>query len=139
MGFTEAVKACLSKYATFSGRALRSEYWYFYLFNVLASIVLGVVDSMAFGMQAGILRGLFGLAMILPTLAAGARRLHDTDRSGWWQLLWFVPIIGWIILIVFLATPGTGADNRFDAAPSSSHDDDDEGFATSSVPTVDRD
>ena len=84
------VKA-LSSYATFSGRARRSEYWYFTLFALLASLALGVVDGLVgtdegMGGQ-GLLSGLATLALLLPSLAVTARRLHDTDRSGWWILI----------------------------------------------------
>lgn len=109
MNFTDAVKTCFRKYADFSGRAKRPEYWWFFLFLVLASFV--------FDMLGDVIYVLFSLATLLPSLAAGARRLHDTNRSGWWQLLWIVPIIGWIIAIVFLAQQGDAADNRFGAVP----------------------
>jgi uncharacterized membrane protein YhaH (DUF805 family) len=95
MTFIDSIKICFNKYATFEGTASRSEYWWFYLFTVLASIFLSAFSQT--------LSGAFSIAVLLPSLAAGARRLHDTDRSGWWQLLWFVPLIGWIILIIFLA------------------------------------
>ena len=95
MTFTESIEQCFKKYATFEGTASRSEYWWFALFLVVASMVLNMVsDSLSL---------VFSLATIVPSIAAATRRLHDTDRSGWWQLIWFVPIVGWIILIVFLA------------------------------------
>jgi len=106
MNFSEAVSTCLKKYADFDGTAARSEYWWFWLFLVGAAAVL----SVAIG---DLVAGIFNLAMLVPQLSAGARRLHDTDRSGWWQLLMFVPIIGWIVLIVFLAQEGK--ENRFGA------------------------
>lgn len=121
-----AVKTCFRKYATFSGRAARSEYWWFALFLIVAQIVLSVVDAamwhnaqmhvgpnyIDYVQQGGPLGALFWLATIVPLLAAGARRLHDTNRSGWWQLLWFVPLFGTIILIVLLAQ-GPRDGNRF--------------------------
>ena len=103
MSPTESISTCFKKYATFDGVARRSEYWWFYLFLIVASLVLNIVSES--------LSGIFALATIVPSLAAGARRLHDTDRSGWWQLLTFVPIIGWIVLIVFLAQDSK--PNRF--------------------------
>ena len=95
MTFTEAVKTCLSKYADFKGRATRAEYWWFVLFIVLVSIATSFVSQT--------LNAVFSLAVILPSIAAAARRLHDTNRSGWWQLLNLAPLIGSIVLIVFLA------------------------------------
>lgn len=91
MTFGESIKTCFSKYATFEGRASRSEFWWFALFTFLASAVLGIVSEP--------LSGLFSLAVLLPSLAVGARRLHDINKSGWLLLLWLIPIIGWIILI----------------------------------------
>lgn len=98
MTFTESISTCFNKYATFDGTASRSEYWWFMLFLVLGGLAANVVSN-----TVGIL---FNLATILPVLAAGSRRLHDTDRSGWWQLIWFVPFVGWIILVVFMAQEG---------------------------------
>lgn len=106
MGFGEAIRICLRKYADFSGRARRSEYWWFILFTI---IVEGVSTS-AFGQNFG---NAVSLAFLLPTLAAASRRLHDGDHSAWALLLILVPIIGWIVLIVWLATAGTGSSNRF--------------------------
>jgi uncharacterized membrane protein YhaH (DUF805 family) len=95
MTFLESIKTCFNKYATFDGTASRSEYWWFVLFLCLASAFLGIFSQK--------LQLAFNLLTLLPSIAAAARRLHDTDRSGWWQLLVFVPLIGWIVLIVFLA------------------------------------
>lgn len=95
MTFTESIEQCFKKYATFEGTARRSEYWWFILFLLVAGAVIGYVSE-----PLGLL---FNLATLVPSLAAGARRLHDTDRSGWWQLIWLVPVIGWIVLIVFMA------------------------------------
>ena len=109
MNFIDAVKTCFRKYADFNGRARRPEYWWFTLFLVLASFV--------FDMFGDVVYLLFSLATLLPSLAVGARRLHDTNRSGWWQLLWIVPVIGWIVMIVFLVQEGEAGDNRFGHAP----------------------
>jgi uncharacterized membrane protein YhaH (DUF805 family) len=109
MDFVTAVKTCFSKYADFKGRALRSEFWWFQLFVVIVQAVLNAVLPP--------LAGVFGLIVLLPGLAVGARRLHDIGRSGWWQLLWFVPVIGVIVLIVWWATKGQAEDNRFGPAP----------------------
>ncbi|MDB5471234.1 MAG: hypothetical protein JWR84_2794 [Caulobacter sp.] len=119
--------APLRKYADFTGRARRSEFWLFYLFYFIVACVLGVIGNMVFGPAptsgAGMYYGgnplsaIWFLAMLLPILAAGARRLHDTDRSAWWLLLWLVPIIGWIVLIVFYVMDGTPGDNKYGPNP----------------------
>src|SRR5512147_2937684 len=90
MTFQESIRTCFQKYVVFDGRATRSEYWWFVLFTFLASLALGFVSDL--------LSSLFSLAVLLPSLAVGARRLHDIDKSAWWLLLWLVPIIGWIVL-----------------------------------------
>lgn len=95
MTFVESIAKCFTKYADFNGRATRPEYWWFILFTILAGAACSVASQS--------LAALFQLAVLLPSLAAGARRLHDTNRSGWLQLLWLVPVVGWIIVIVFLA------------------------------------
>jgi len=110
MNFQTSVQTCFKKYADFNGRASRSEYWWFALAMFLVSLVLAVISST--------LVNLFSLATLLPSLAVGARRLHDTDRSGWWQLLWIIPVIGWIVMIVFLVQQGQTEDNRFGAPPT---------------------
>src|SRR6267142_5017453 len=98
MPIVDAVKACLTKYADFSGRATRTEYWWFFLAVLLGSAAASLI---AFRVYA-----LFSLATMLPMIAVGARRLHDTNRSGWWQLLALVPF-GVILVIVFLVQRGT--------------------------------
>lgn len=108
MTFTESVQTCFTKYADFDGCASRSEFWWFTLFCWVAQMLLNFFGG-------NVASGIFSLATLLPTLAVGARRLHDTDRSGWWQLLWFLPVIGWIVLIVFLVQEGKS--NRY-TAPS---------------------
>ncbi len=110
MTFTQSIQVCFSKYADFNGRAKRPEYWWFFLFLLLLSAVTGVISEA--------LNGIIALATLVPSLAVGARRLHDTDRSGWWQLLWIIPIIGWIVVIIFLAEEGKDIDNQFGATPS---------------------
>ncbi len=113
MTFTEAVKTCYSKYATFSGRASRSEYWWFYLFFILVGFVIGLLSEVS-GIFS-IVGGIFILGSIIPSIAAGVRRLHDTDKSGWWLLIGLVPFIG-LLLIYFLAIAGTEGENRFGPA-----------------------
>lgn len=113
--------AALKKYADFSGRARRSEYWYFVLFYVLIYIFLafmdGMVGSVSAGMQIGLLSGLFALIMLIPSISVGVRRLHDTGRSGWWLLLSLVPIIGAIVLLVFAVQDSQASQNRFGLNP----------------------
>jgi len=109
------------KYADFTGRARRKEYWMFYLFYVLAFIALTIVDAVLgmYNADAGIglLGGLFALASFVPSIAIAARRLHDTNRSGWWQLILLIPFIGPIVLLVFLVLRGDIGDNRFGNDP----------------------
>lgn len=110
MNFTDAIKTCFSKYADFNGRAKRPELWWFVLFCIIVSVVLNMVMP--------IISGLFSLATLLPSLAVGARRLHDTNRSGWLQLLWLIPVIGWVIVIIFFVQEGQNEDNQYGAAPA---------------------
>lgn len=110
----ESVKSVLSNYATFSGRARRSEYWYF----ALAMIVLnGVLSLLGDSTPVVTLSGIIALALVIPQLAVGARRLHDTGRSGWWQLISLIPIVGWIVLIVFFAQDGEKGSNKYGPSP----------------------
>ncbi|MER8233104.1 DUF805 domain-containing protein [Streptomyces sp. NPDC101490] len=106
--------AVFKKYAVFNGRARRQEFWMFELFNVIASIVLSIIDYAA-GIQ---LFGLiYALAVIIPSLAVLVRRLHDTNRSGWWVLIGFVPIVGFIVLLVFACTEGDQHENEHGPNP----------------------
>ena len=109
MNFADSIKTCFSKYADFTGRAKRPEFWWFVLFIFLVSLALGMVSN--------IVSLLFSLATLVPSLAVGARRLHDTSRSGWWQLIGIIPLIGWIVLIVFCAQEGQTADNQYGPVP----------------------
>jgi uncharacterized membrane protein YhaH (DUF805 family) len=113
MSFGEAISVCFSKYATFSGRAARPEYWYWVLFTVLASIIFVLIELNASVDAGQALDAIFNIATVIPSIAVAARRLHDTDRSGWWQLLLFIPVIGWILLLIWLCQPGTPGANRF--------------------------
>lgn len=112
MGFSEAISACFSKYATFSGRSPRSEYWFWVLFTFVVTIVLHLLGAVV-GILATVLYFVFWVATIVPSIAVGVRRLHDIDRSGWWLLIALVPIVGWIVLVVFACLPGTPGPNRF--------------------------
>jgi uncharacterized membrane protein YhaH (DUF805 family) len=127
MNFQDAVKTCITqKYATISGRAARSEFWWFMLALLIVSIITGVIDGALFttidpttGKPSGIspVNTIFSLLTLVPNICVGARRLHDINKSGWWQLLWLIPILGWILLIVWFCTKGTAGENRFGAAP----------------------
>ena len=107
--------ATLKKYADFSGRARRTEYWLFVLFSMVIAMVLGVVDYVLG--SPGIVGLLFALAILIPGIAVAVRRLHDTDRSGWWLLIAFVPIVGTIVLLVFLLLDSNPGENRFGSSP----------------------
>lgn len=101
MTFTDSIQTCFSKYVNFNGTASRSEFWWWVLFCFLASVVLGIVNNKV--------SAIFSLATFLPSIAVTARRLHDTDRSGWWQLIGLIPLVGWIVLIVFCVQDTNGA------------------------------
>ena len=111
----------LKSYATFTGRARRTEYWMFTLINVIiAAVIYGIgaaFNGGAIGSLFTVLYWAYAVAVFVPGLAVTFRRLHDTDRSAWWWLIALVPFVGAIILIVFLATAGTTGDNRFGADP----------------------
>jgi len=118
MSFVEAIQSGFSNYVNFSGRAVRSEYWYWVLFVVLLSIVTNIIDAVISGTSGfAILSTIVSLALFLPGLAVGIRRLHDLDKSGWWTLLIFIPLVGAIILIVWACTRGTLGPNRFGPDP----------------------
>ena len=105
---------CWKKYATFEGRARRKEYWMFVLFNFIAAFVAGLADGI---LGTCILFPLYSLAALVPSLAVMVRRLHDTNRSGWWFLIGFVPLIGGIWLLILLVLDGTLGGNRFGPSP----------------------
>jgi len=120
MDFQQSIKVCFQKYSTFEGRAARSEYWWFVLFILLISIATNVLDLVMFtglAREIGVISLLIILATLLPELAVTTRRLHDVNRSGWWQLLWLVPILGWIPLIYWTVIRGTDGPNDFGANP----------------------
>jgi uncharacterized membrane protein YhaH (DUF805 family) len=105
----------LKKYADFAGRARRTEFWMFEVLNFIFAMVLSILESIVRG--PGVLAALYGLAMLVPSLAVSIRRLHDTGRSGWWLLLGFVPVIGWIVLLVFALQEGQAGDNPYGPNP----------------------
>ena len=109
MDFVQAIKSCLGQYATFSGRASRSEYWWFFLFQVLVMVATGMLGD--------VINGLASLALLLPALAVGTRRLHDIGRTGWWQLL-LLTGIGFFVLLYWWVQPTDGASNIYGELPS---------------------
>jgi uncharacterized membrane protein YhaH (DUF805 family) len=114
MNFTQAISSGFSNYVNFAGRAIRSEYWYWTLFFFIGSIVASIIDAVL-GIR--MFDTIFGLAVLLPSIAVGVRRLHDLDRTGWWLLLGFIPLIGAIVLIVWFCSRGTVGANRFGPDP----------------------
>ena len=115
MTFQKSVETCFKKYFVFNGRAKRSEFWWFALFCFLASMVTAIVDVVVFGYtweQYGPMNTIFQLGVFIPSIAVGARRLHDINKSGWWQLI-YLTIIGIILLIVWFASEGKNKKNKF--------------------------
>lgn len=120
MNFTQAINSGFNQYAGFSGRASRSEFWYWVLFSILVGIVASVLDMLLFGyviaQHYGPLNLIANLALLVPSLAVGSRRLHDTDRTGWWQLIALTGI-GTLVLLVWWCFRGTEGPNRFGPDP----------------------
>ena len=126
MNFRIAIIKCFMLYFVFKGRAKRAEFWWFFLFLMILGVMTSIIDS-TLGTQivtndmgtitevddqkTGIFSTVVQLITFIPGLAVGARRLHDTNRSGWWQLLWIVILIGWIPLLIFFASPSKNDDN----------------------------
>ena len=113
--------AVFNKYAVFSGRASRVEYWYFNLFNIIVYIVLSIVLGVA-GTEIGVgivglLIGIYSLAVLIPSFAVTIRRLHDTNRSGWWMFISVVPLIGGIWFLVLMIIDGTPEENQYGSNP----------------------
>ncbi|MAU24624.1 DUF805 domain-containing protein [Chloroflexi bacterium] len=116
MNFRIAVIKCFMLYTVFTGRAEKSEFWWFFLFTFILGVMASIIDStlgfdQAIGGNGGVTT-LIQIATFLPSIAVGSRRLHDTGRSGWWQLLWIAIIIGWIPLIMWLASK-SDVDNKY--------------------------
>ena len=114
MSFGEAIKSVFSQYVGFSGRARRSEYWYFVLFNFIVTAVLGFLASVSDGFT--IISGIYSLAVLLPGLAVGVRRLHDVGKSGAWLLIALIPLVGEILLIVWFCGDSQ-PDNQYGPSP----------------------
>ncbi len=114
----------LTNYAEFKGRAHRTEYWMFVLVSMLVVIVLGIIESILgissvseYGSNSGPIVALYNLAVLIPSIAVGVRRLHDTDKSGWWMLLILIPIIGWLLLLYYLVLDSQAESNQFGENP----------------------
>jgi uncharacterized membrane protein YhaH (DUF805 family) len=104
----------LKKYAVVSGRARRREYWYFVLFNLIIFIILTIID---YAINSAIISTIYSLAVLIPSIAVGVRRLHDTNRTGWWLLIGLIPIIGWIVLIIFMVQDSQKGENQYGPNP----------------------
>jgi len=130
----------LKKYAVFHGRARRQEFWMFTLISFLISVVLSILDNIlgtrAEGTGTGLLAGLYSLAVLLPSIGVTIRRLHDTNRSGWWILIGLVPCVGWIILLVFCATAGVPGENQYGPDPKAGNGNGYPGPAPGQAPTA---
>jgi uncharacterized membrane protein YhaH (DUF805 family) len=114
----------LKKYAVFNGRARRKEYWYFVLFNFIISLILGLIEGLIIGINGSVhetnfsvLGLIYSLAIFIPSIAVAVRRLHDTDRTGWWILIGLIPVIGWIIFLIFLVQDSSPGENKYGPNP----------------------
>jgi uncharacterized membrane protein YhaH (DUF805 family) len=153
MTFIESIQKCFKNFVVWRGRAQRSEFWWFALFAMAGSMILSIVDTSLFGetvvtdngfsssTDTPIFSGIFFLIIFLPYLSVIVRRLHDTNRSGWWYWIVLVPIIGFILIIVWAASKGTEGSNNYGADPLNGRngDDGDDDYSRSSIPTVNRD
>ncbi len=112
MSFTEAVKSGFDHYVIFDGRASRPAYWWWFLFGILVGFAAGILDAIIFsGSEA--LTIVVSLGLLLPNISVGIRRLHDTNRSGWWLLIGIIPIIGAIVLIVLFVQKSDPGNNSY--------------------------
>jgi uncharacterized membrane protein YhaH (DUF805 family) len=116
MTFSEAVKSGFDHYVKFDGRASRPAYWWWFLFTILVAVAASIIDA-AIG-SFGVISGIAGLALFLPGLSVAIRRLHDTDHSGWWVLIGLIPIIGFIVLLVFYLRQSDPGENRYGPPPA---------------------
>jgi uncharacterized membrane protein YhaH (DUF805 family) len=116
MSFTDAIRSVFSQYVGFSGRARRSEFWYWTLFQIIVGIVASILDRAVFDRNNAAFSAIIGLGLLLPSLAVAVRRLHDSGRTGWWLLIGLIPVIGTIILIVFYVQDSQG-DNKYGPSP----------------------
>lgn len=112
MDFGTAIKTCFAKYATFEGRARRSEFWFWTLFNFIVGLVFGWIPIIG-----QIIGCIISLALFIPSISVAVRRLHDTGRSGWWWWIGLVPFVGWIILLIFYCQDSQAEANEYGANP----------------------
>ena len=120
MNSFEYFKKCFRQYATFKGRARRAEYWYFVLYGWLISLAATAVDMLTFGVNEegmGLLGAIYSLVVFIPSLAVGVRRMHDTGRSGWVLLLGLIPVIGWVLVIVYSCQDSQPGNNKWGDNP----------------------
>jgi uncharacterized membrane protein YhaH (DUF805 family) len=110
MSFSEAVKSGFDHYTKFDGRANKAAYWWWFLFAILVAIAANIVDSI---IGSAIFSIIVGLGLLLPGLSVSIRRLHDTDRTGWWILIGLIPIIGFIVLLIFYLQKSDPGDNKY--------------------------
>jgi len=122
MEFIPAVKDAFNKFGTFSGRSSRSQYWWFFLFGLLSGFFFNIIDYIFLDVNAfsndpneptGWFNLLWSLFLLTPSLAVGSRRLHDINKSGWWQLLWIAIIVGWIFLLVWYCQKSDQVENKY--------------------------
>jgi uncharacterized membrane protein YhaH (DUF805 family) len=114
MSIADAVRSVLTQYATFSGRARRSEYWWFYLAYVIASVAASIIDGILGVMVLGVI---LALGLLIPSLAVSVRRLHDIGKSGWWLLIGLIPLVGVIVLLVFACQDSQPGTNQWGPSP----------------------
>jgi uncharacterized membrane protein YhaH (DUF805 family) len=114
--FTEAIKDGFDHYTKFDGRAARPAFWWWFLFGVLVAIGANIIDAIL-GTW-GVINGLAALALLLPNISVSIRRLHDTDHSGWWILIGLIPIIGFIVLLVFYLRDSDPGENKYGPPPA---------------------
>ena len=112
MNFAESISFCFSNYANFNGRGRRSEFWWFYLFTMMLGLGGSIWDSATSETGYGVMYWIASIVTFIPIIAAGARRLHDVNKSGWWQLI-SITIIGIIPLVMWMATEGTKKNNPY--------------------------
>jgi uncharacterized membrane protein YhaH (DUF805 family) len=110
MNFPDAVKSGFENYVNFEDRASRSEFWWWTLFYIITYVAAIAIDIT---LSLGFLSVLISLTFLAPSLAVGARRLHDINKSGWWQLIYFIPLLGMIVMLIFLVKKGNPEENRF--------------------------
>jgi len=110
VSFPDAISLAFNNYVNFKGRATRAEFWWFCLFTTLLSLVTQVIDTFS---SIGILNLISSLIVLIPSLSVGVRRLHDINKSGWWLLLWFAIIIGWIVLLIWHVRPSDKETNQY--------------------------